>query len=1141
MIKSILILFGILFFFIFAQGQCYELKGRVAPRKFKIGSETWNVIIQRVKGLNSLSTNEHPIIINRILVQSAANSAPLVAEKSWNDALQRVNEIFNAIGLSFVYSPLVTMVYNKDFADFGEDDFELLDRAKRNTLSVFVVNEIYNDPSTNGLASGGIPRLSGGDLGDHLVLTYRGVGECGQEFTMAHEIGHLFGLFHTHSEFQGKELVNGKNSAFTGDLISDTYANSSLLYSEFVGNCEDSIPEGFIFTGKDCNGETYHPQINNLMSYFPVTGNPFSKQLTTGQTQTALITAHEFRGNLFNKVWVQVPIPELDDVSYQRFSLPQKVHLKSKSSLNVKSYKWNVIGGTIDGLDNEPEAIVNVSGFGPLVYWLEVWNGKNRTGEKYETPMQMLEVSDPEIIARKLPVQLNFENGLPPESTGWIINKFDFDCTPFRIESVGSRNQSKRSLGRTGIYLPQLAESKSDIIESPFIDCRQAKNISLAFDYSYSTWQNPGDTLFIVCETGLKMDTIWKRGGDELETSGIKRIGRVFVPSKEEWSTVSINLDSKVISSPDKIMKFLFHLTTQGGNAFYLDNIRIIGVATNQFELSFDHQQHVTKFQWTDFAPDEIGYHIQRTELGRENWQIIHTTKPNIISWSEVASNPILQYRYRILADGSANIFPSNEDTIDVILTPAKPKMLQTIVEGRSVGVKWTDPNEYETGYDLYYSYSKGATMALVRSLPADPPEYLHRKLPANTKVYYMVRARERNFVSEPSDTIEALVNVYNVQSRIDKVEGYFDEPDPGPGNGIALDKTGNSEEIIATGLLSVDQLSNGIHVLYLRARDNKGYWSNIQSSTFVKLTRPDGAPAITKLEYALNASGNVKWIPVDIGPGIVANEGLAVPIDAPVAALPDGIHFVTIRAQDNQGHWSNYFHQSFLKITGPAGEKKVITLEYKIDKGLIIGSGTTVSLTPGSYVNASIDLPPLPNGKHYISIATKDNGGYYSNIAMDSFVVRDQSFCEKNATVFYRSPINNARSYFWQVNDGSGWKTIVDNDLYTGSRTQVLRLNSPPTNWYGYQYRSIANGVIEEPFTLKFSDTWTGTENDDWHNPANWCCFGVPDEYTDVIIDPTTTRKPKISASSICRSLTLKPGALLKIEDGQTLEIKGQ
>lgn len=79
--------------------------------------------------------------------------------------------------------------------------------------------------------------------------------------TLPHEIGHYFGLMHTHDSYLGAELVDGSNCSFAGDMICDTPADPGLDYTNVSTAC--------VYTGTvtDGNGAPYMPDVTNIMSY----------------------------------------------------------------------------------------------------------------------------------------------------------------------------------------------------------------------------------------------------------------------------------------------------------------------------------------------------------------------------------------------------------------------------------------------------------------------------------------------------------------------------------------------------------------------------------------------------------------------------------------------------------------------------------------------------------------------------------------------------------------------------------------------------------------------------------------------------------------------------------------------------------
>jgi hypothetical protein len=140
------------------------------------------------------------------------------------------------------------------------------------------------------------------------------------------------------------------------------------------------------------------------------------------------------------------------------------------------------------------------------------------------------------------------------------------------------------------------------------------------------------------------------------------------------------------------------------------------------------------------------------------------------------------------------------------------------------------------------------------------------------------------------------------------------------------------------------------------------------------------------------------------------------------------------------------------------------------------------------------------------------------------------------NTSISYRSEINGT-SYQWQVNKGAGFTNIADDFIYQGSTTQQLQLREPPTFMYGYQYRCVVNAnTYSNTHTLQFISYWNGSVSMEWEVAANWSCGWVPDENTDVVI---TSGHVYVNSSVSCRSINIKPQAVLELNTGYTIDIK--
>ncbi|RMG21332.1 MAG: T9SS C-terminal target domain-containing protein, partial [Bacteroidetes bacterium] len=122
-----------------------------------------------------------------------------------------------------------------------------------NVINIYFINKILNDASfLCGYAS--FPW----NEQEYVVVK----NECALNgSTLAHEIGHYLGLYHTHETFYGNEFVDGSNCTYAGDELCDTPADPRLGTHNVNTACE--------YTGRsrDLNGQFYEPDPGNIMSY----------------------------------------------------------------------------------------------------------------------------------------------------------------------------------------------------------------------------------------------------------------------------------------------------------------------------------------------------------------------------------------------------------------------------------------------------------------------------------------------------------------------------------------------------------------------------------------------------------------------------------------------------------------------------------------------------------------------------------------------------------------------------------------------------------------------------------------------------------------------------------------------------------
>lgn len=135
--------------------------------------------------------------------------------------------------------------------------------------------------------------------------------------------------------------------------------------------------------------------------------------------------------------------------------------------------------------------------------------------------------------------------------------------------------------------------------------------------------------------------------------------------------------------------------------------------------------------------------------------------------------------------------------------------------------------------------------------------------------------------------------------------------------------------------------------------------------------------------------------------------------------------------------------------------------------------------------------------------------------------------------------------AYQWQVNSGNGFTVVEDDTLYSGSKTRSLTLNAPPTSYYGHVFRCLVTGDNGNEFSrdilLKFETKWTGSNSNFWDDPANWSCGVMPDENTDVQVEPGAINNLNINIDARCRRLHLLPNTVVTIANDKHLTITGK
>lgn len=186
----------------------------------------------------------------------------------------------------------------------------------------------------------------------------------------------------------------------------------------------------------------------------------------------------------------------------------------------------------------------------------------------------------------------------------------------------------------------------------------------------------------------------------------------------------------------------------------------------------------------------------------------------------------------------------------------------------------------------------------------------------------------------------------------LERIEYFFDT-DPGYGKGFALAKPNTGENIY---LMSFETLSDGAHLLGLRAADDKGNWSATLSHPIYVCAIPE----VAAIEY---------FIDTDKGEGRCT----AVPIqqetapyfafDVSTDELSEGRHQLCVRTKGSDGKWSVASSEPF-EITRSGSGITAIKMTFQIGITASDGVVSIKELADSPRGNCRVEIFSINGGR---------------------------------------------------------------------------------------------------------------------------------------------------------------------------------
>ncbi len=373
------------------------------------------------------------------------------------------------------------------------------------------------------------------------------------------------------------------------------------------------------------------------------------------------------------------------------------------------------------------------------------------------------------------------------------------------------------------------------------------------------------------------------------------------------------------------------------------------------------------------------------------------------------------------------------------------------------------------------------------------------------------------------------------IAAGVAKYQYWFDNR---PQDSVTVAITPTNDFNLITNI-PASTLSNGLHTFHIRFKPNGKEWSSVSSSSFYKA--PVNITGISKYQYWFNRSAQDS-VTVNISP--VSDFNLVSDINT--NSLPAGLHSFHIRFKPDGKEWSviesDFFYKSPFNIVS---NNSIQVVRYWFNDESENKVDVVVPDFNGE-IERLIDVKPVLPGRHQLNYQLRDKRGIWSSVVSDSFTRVPLSTIVSTGCVGTNRtfPSNvTAAAYQWQVDTGTGFYNIANDAVYSGTNTHTLTLTSPPTILNGNNYRVLGiNGTdttFSATFEMRITNTWVGNSNSNWLTASNWSCNIVPDENTDVIINPGTVANPVLTINATVRSVVLNNGADLQVNDGFILTLK--
>lgn len=233
-------------------------------------------------------------------------------------------------------------------------------------------------------------------------------------------------------------------------------------------------------------------------------------------------------------------------------------------------------------------------------------------------------------------------------------------------------------------------------------------------------------------------------------------------------------------------------------------------------------------------------------------------------------------------------------------------------------------------------------------------------------------------------------------QNNIDYYEYWFDSNVAGK---VTQSITPATQFQLNTALPTTG-LTNGLHTVHIRFRDENNRFSSVLSAFFLKNgTNTAASNQISAYEYWFdqNYAGRIAGT-------LPAAQWVNFSTLAPTAGLSAGLHTAHIRFRDANGQWGSVLSQFFLKqeTTIPPNTPALTEYEYWFNSDFTNAQQVTLGGNATEQVIAAIDANSLQSGLNTFHLRFKDANGQWGSVLSQFFIKSTNTLVSSNQMTAY-------------------------------------------------------------------------------------------------------------------------------------------